>query len=1293
MKVFISSTVEDLRPEREKAIVIVDRIGQAVAMEKFFASNHQSKRVCLKWLQECDALVLILGFRYGSIEKVEQISFTEIEYSAAKNLRLPIFAFLKLNRRGTWKSEETNEERSKKLLAFKSRADEEQYRAWFTSPQSLQTEILGAVRQYEKEHGEIGIRVPTLSHYKDFFKPFSDKTKLFNHLHPLVGRKNSLKRLNAFVESEKKMALLYGRGGIGKSKILFEFSREFKMKHQKRKLRFLREGIPLSDNAIRELPAQKCVIVVDDAHRREDLSTLFTVAQQYSGHLKIILSSRPQGLEYIRGTLTRGGFDLCELDDIPEIKDLGSSDLQKLAKSVLGKDNLRFLHPLLAVARDSPLVLVIGGRLIAEKKIAPALLQRYSDFRWAVFNRFQDVLLGGVSERLESEVCRDLLFLVSALSPIKPHEDSFQKTVSSFLHMKRSKLIDAIGILEGAGVLLRRGYSLRITPDVLSDHILHNACLDPQGEPTGYANEIFDAFGETFLGNLLFNLSELGWRITRKGRSADLLGTIWQTIKDEFIRASHFRRTQILKYLERVAYFQPAKTLELVECALQNPRQAIEDTQGWLPRDYGHGDVLCSLPPILRGIAFNFEYLPRCCDILWQLGSDDERPTNPYPEHAMRVLCDLASYNINKPISVNFAVVDALENRLKQPDAHEHKHSPLDVLDPLLAKEAEAQRPEGYGVVLQSFPVNFEITKPIREKALVLLSKCTRHPSIKVILRALRSLFDFLNPPRSLYGRIVSRDEVNRWLPEQMKALKIIDNLVRGTKDPIVHLQVASNLQWYAKRSDQKDLAEKAKSIIEAIPNSFDLRIHRAIWQKYDQDWYGKDFGSYQARVNEELKRVVTSFLARFHDGKSAFDFLNGVLGRFHECGIQVQPSDFLHLLACASPKVATEICRLIVSKSSSHLSAHLNWLLSGLREKTLTKAMEIIDMVVESGIPILCSSVAYGYAQQGWAQKMGQDEITVIQALLAHSDKEVKRQTAQVLGRFPDSLRGKAIRLALDFDINEDKDLADALCGTFNSNPQYGIPPAQLEEEDLEAILSKLIAVKKFTSGLHYVNQFLKYCSSLIPEAIVDFWLKRLDIAEKKSRTPSSDYQPIPHLFFLDGLKAISSNPNYLDELRRVRDRALHPTMTNRCYLPRLFAQMSNDFSLPCLTVLDEWVESNNVDKIKGIGLLLREAPRGFVFSSTDFVSKLIEKSYVAGPDCYRSVKSGLFSSAALGGKHGTPGQPMVEDTKLRDQAKEVSSKFQPGSPTQRFYLSLAKHAEEEIRDDLARDEELFEE
>lgn len=136
MKIFISSSYEDLKIERLEAIKILDRdpIWKAIAMEKFFASNHKSKDVCLKWLQECDAIVLILGFSYGSIDKTEAISLTEIEYNRAKTLGLPIFVFQKRQPNGSWQSEETNEEITEKLRAFKYRTDEEKYRRTFVTP-------------------------------------------------------------------------------------------------------------------------------------------------------------------------------------------------------------------------------------------------------------------------------------------------------------------------------------------------------------------------------------------------------------------------------------------------------------------------------------------------------------------------------------------------------------------------------------------------------------------------------------------------------------------------------------------------------------------------------------------------------------------------------------------------------------------------------------------------------------------------------------------------------------------------------------------------------------------------------------------------------------------------------------------------------------------------------------------------------------------------------------------------------------------------------------------------------
>jgi hypothetical protein len=221
-----------------------------------------------------------------------------------------------------------------------------------------------------------------------------------------------------------------------------------------------------------------------------------------------------------------------------------------------------------------------------------------------------------------------------------------------------------------------------------------------------------------------------------------------------------------------------------------------------------------------------------------------------------------------------------------------------------------------------------------------------------------------------------------------------------------------------------------------------------------------------------------------------------------------------------------------------------------------------------------------------------------------------------------------------LSIDIEEDEKLADTLCNIFNS--VYGIPPEELNDGDLKTILFKLTRIRKLDDHLYHIYKFLGYCSSRIPEAVVNFLLERLDIAEEKKKTSDGEFQPLPYLGFHQGLKDISSGPNYKDILRRVRDRALNPTAIDYFWLPKLFAELSDSFSSVCLEVLDEWIESEDVKKIQGVGLPLKDAPPGFIFSHSEFVSRLIEKSYEVGEDCYFIVTSNLSSPAILDATRG---------------------------------------------------------
>ena len=486
-EIFVSSTYTDLKEYRKAAIDILDREHHAVAMEKFFAENHQAKDVCLRKLQDCDAFVLLLGDRYGTIDPAENVSITEIEYTTAKALGLPVLVFIKTDVNGSWQSAESDAARKSKHEAFKERVDQDKHRKEFQTHDQLKIEILGAITNYEKSHGEIGVRVPSLVERDQFFKPFLDPERLFNHRWALVGRGDTLETLHGFVDSKKQVSIIYGPGTVGKTKILFEFSNFFESRHPGQKLLFLREGLPLTQDSIRQIPTEPTVVVVDDAHRRADIKILFQLGQQYNERVKLILSARPQAKDFIKTALAETGYGFHAIESV-ELKHLTRAQLKELAAQVLGTNKDRLVDSLVNATRDSPLVTLVGAQLLLNHSVDPKTLERHEEFQYEVLSRFEDAVTGNISPKVNREDVHKILALISALAPIRPGEPQFQQLASDFLGIEKPILIDVIGALEEQGVLSRRGYTLRITPDVLSDHILHKACLTASGQTTGFAD-------------------------------------------------------------------------------------------------------------------------------------------------------------------------------------------------------------------------------------------------------------------------------------------------------------------------------------------------------------------------------------------------------------------------------------------------------------------------------------------------------------------------------------------------------------------------------------------------------------------------------------------------------------------------------------------------------------------------------------------------------------------------------------------------------------------------------------
>lgn len=126
LQIFVSSTFEDLKKERQMVMEAILEVGHLPAgMEYFVSDDAHQFDIIKKWIQESDAYLLIVGGRYGSINPADpqKRSYTHLELEYARKLKKPIRILLlsktfldeKIKKGDYKKRDFTN----KRLIAFK----------------------------------------------------------------------------------------------------------------------------------------------------------------------------------------------------------------------------------------------------------------------------------------------------------------------------------------------------------------------------------------------------------------------------------------------------------------------------------------------------------------------------------------------------------------------------------------------------------------------------------------------------------------------------------------------------------------------------------------------------------------------------------------------------------------------------------------------------------------------------------------------------------------------------------------------------------------------------------------------------------------------------------------------------------------------------------------------------------------------------------------------------------------------------------------------------------------------
>jgi Domain of unknown function (DUF4062) len=149
MKVFISSTYQDLIDHRSKTAEAVERLGlQGVRMEVFGARPERATEVCRDEIDESDIFVGIYAHRYGYVPPGGDLSITEQEYHYAVDHKRPVFCFV-VDEDHPWPPAFIDGEPAQaKLKALKEKISASLVRDTFTTPEDLAFKVAASVGRY-----------------------------------------------------------------------------------------------------------------------------------------------------------------------------------------------------------------------------------------------------------------------------------------------------------------------------------------------------------------------------------------------------------------------------------------------------------------------------------------------------------------------------------------------------------------------------------------------------------------------------------------------------------------------------------------------------------------------------------------------------------------------------------------------------------------------------------------------------------------------------------------------------------------------------------------------------------------------------------------------------------------------------------------------------------------------------------------------------------------------------------------------------------------------------------------
>ena len=1113
------------------------------------------------------------------------------------------------------------------------------------------------------------------------------RSMIFNHDWELAGRVDELKGLErSGYRATASLSIVTGHGGVGKTRLL----------------KALADAAPSESFQIRILPGDTHVtavdyellpgegdllVIIDDAHEFTDVTPIVANIWRWNRDAKIVLATRPYGQRWLKENLERAGLLLDNRAEI-ELGDLTFEDAEKLAREALGNDIVEAVVRRLArLTTDSPLATVVGGVLIKRGDLDPSALEQDDTVREQIMRGFRNALIR--DPLVDDPPTRSaVLDALSAIQPFRVNETTARESLSQIVGKPYDIVHKHLRSLENAGILRRRGDSLRIVPDLLGDVILADAAYgdgDPLG--TGYLARIEPLIVGASAEHLFVNVSRVDWQVHQRREGApSLADSLWSAFHERIQQADLIDRRELVRLLAKVAYFQPERTLQMTRWIIDHPTTEIsEDHRIWsVLASPTYRDVLHELPPALKLAAMNVETLGEALTQLWELAQADERPTNPHPQHALRVLREIAEFDVSKPLAYNVAVIETVTTWF----ADELRVSPFEILEPMLATEGDDSSLRGHTITFRPFPFVPTSVMPVRQRIIDLAFEEIRSSDLRRAAAAVSLLKAALRYPSGTFGREVTREERDGWTPGIIDTIQRLGALgATGSLDPAILVGIRDALYWHENYSST-ETRQTAETAVQGLPVDIDalvaLTVHDG-WGRLIRD-RGDAFETMEARRLQLIQDVVAGLSSRTDDqvigavndrleaDRAAYGAGEGHPGPLIAGLIQARPSlaqCFLQHIRSATAPTALEHLLPVVLATYAHIDA----------PQALASAKELLA----EGSEQRRLSVVQALSWNRGARSLAAGELDLLLQVATDRNPQVRRGVARAAQVLAHTHKVEASRLLAAIRFADDPQLADEIFMCFSK--QLGLSWDNFSEQDLARIREDLVVLDDISE--YSITGALAKRSATDPEWVIRLLQDRVEYAER--------------LESLDGYRAM---PFSWDNRLRVRETTefaagLNGVLTwiadnldswmRRDLGAEVFAAVASGYDKNVVGVLTSAVATGTEEMTRAVAAVLRKARRTFIWDEPDFVRTALQSANRLGDKVRREMSGALYGATISGVRSGTPGEPFPEDIEQRDKSLRIAEQLPTGSIEHKFYSDMAKAAEEsiarEMDDDVATD------